>query len=102
MNPPYSQPLIKEFCDLFVEKFKSGEIEQGCVFVNNATETVFFQNMLEHCQAVCFIKGRVRFLDEEGNPGHPLQGQMALYFGGNYISFESIFSNFGVVLHAKR
>jgi len=103
MNPPYSQPLVQKFCNLFVEKFKSKEITEGCVLVNNATETAFFQNMLEHSRAVCFIKGRVRFLDEEGEAkGAPLQGQSVLYFGTNYASFESIFSSFGVVLHAKR
>jgi len=103
MNPPYSQPLVKEFCNLFVDKFKNKEITEGCVLVNNATETAFFQNMLEYCQAVCFIKGRVRFLDEEGEAkGAPLQGQTILYFGSNYTSFERAFLDFGVVLHAKR
>lgn len=103
MNPPYSQPLVQEFCDLFVEKIETGEITEGCVLVNNATETVFFQNMLKHCRAVCFIEGRIQFIDENGDAkGAPLQGQAVLYFGTNYASFESVFSNFGVVLHAKR
>ena len=103
MNPPYAQPLVTQFCDLFVEKFKSKEITQGCVLVNNATETVFLQNMLQHCTSICLIKGRVVFLDSEGQPrGAPLQGQIMLYFGANWVSFESIFSKFGVVFHAKR
>ena len=102
MNPPYSQPLIKEFCDLLVKKFLDGEVKQACVLVNNATETGFYQTMLQHCQAVCFIAGRVKFLDKEGNStGAPLQGQTILYFGENPEAFYSIFSKFGVVLHAK-
>jgi len=102
MNPPYSQPLVGEFCDLFVEKYRGREIEQGCVLVNNATETGFFQNMLQKAQAACFVKGRVGFLDEHGKPGAPLQGQIVLYFGKNYEKFAEVFSKFGVVWYAKR
>jgi ParB family chromosome partitioning protein len=103
MNPPYAQPLVTEFCDLLVEKFKSGEVKQACVLVNNATETNFYQNMMENCQAICFIKGRVKFIDREGkSTGTPLQGQTILYFGGNHKEFGAIFSQFGVVLHAGK
>ena len=102
MNPPYSQPLITEFCDLLIEKIIDGEVKQACVLVNNATETNFYQNMLNHCKAVCFIKGRVRFIDKNGKEsGAPLQGQTILYFGYNTEKFGSIFSQFGVVLYAK-
>ena len=101
LNPPYSQPLITEFCNLLIEKFKNGETKQACVLINNATETEFYQNMMKHCEAICFIKGRVKFIDKEGNStGTPLQGQTILYFGDNTKDFSFIFSEFGVVLHA--
>lgn len=100
MNPPYSQPLVTEFCNLLVEKYLLGETIQACVLVNNATETNFYQNMLKYCKAVCFIKGRVKFIDKDGNSsGAPLQGQTILYFGDNPKIFEENFSYFGVVLH---
>jgi len=102
MNPPYSQPLVTQFCNLLVEKYITGEVSQACVLVNNATETEFYQNMMKHCKAICFIKGRVKFIDKEGNSkGAPLQGQTILYFGDNVGGFGSIFSKLGVVLYAK-
>lgn len=102
MNPPYSQPLVTQFCNLLVEKYVMGEINQACVLVNNATETEFYQNMMKHCEAICFIKGRVKFIDQEGkSTGAPLQGQTILYFGDNVTDFSFIFSEFGGVLHAK-
>ena len=101
MNPPYSQPLITDFCNLLIDKYLNGEIKRACVLVNNATETNFYQNMLNHSKAVCFIKGRVKFIDKNGeSTGAPLQGQTILYFGDNYREFGSIFSQFGVVLYA--
>lgn len=102
MNPPYSQPMVTQFCNLLVEKYVMSEINQACVLVNNATETDFYQNMMKHCKAICFIKGRVKFIDEEGSTGAPLQGQTILYFGDNVKDFSFIFSEFGVVLYAEQ
>jgi len=102
MNPPYAQPLIAEFCDLLVQKYQTGEVKQACVLVNNATETVFYQAMLKACSAVCFIKGRVRFIDQQGNEsGAPLQGQTVLYFGGRVTEFATMFEVFGVILYGS-
>lgn len=99
MNPPYSQPLVTKFCNLFVEKHISGEISEGCVLVNNATETRFYQNMMQHCRAICFVKGRIKFVDANGeSTGAPLQGQTILYFGEYVDSFAEVFSELGVVL----
>jgi hypothetical protein len=100
MNPPYAQPLITQFTELLSDKFDSGEINQACVLVNNATETNWFQRMLDSCTCLCLLKSRVKFIDKSGNPsGAPLQGQIVLYFGNNPQSFEKSFSQFGKVLY---
>lgn len=100
MNPPYAQPLVQHFSQRLIEHVNSGEVEQACVLVNNATDTAWFQSMLEICDAACFIKGRVRFIDKAGNPtGAPLQGQVVLYFGVNRDAFRDAFSVFGTVVH---
>ena len=102
MNPPYAQPLILDFCELLVQKYRDKEIQQACVLVNNATETVHYQHMMEACSAICFIKGRVKFVDESGDAsGAPLQGQSILYFGLNQSAFAECFSAYGVILYAK-
>ena len=101
LNPPYTQPLVSNFCELLVQKYQAGEIAQACVLVNNATETGFYQRMLQYCAAVCFIKGRVKFIDEKGvESGAPLQGQTILYFGQQKDKFAHAFNRFGVILYA--
>jgi phage N-6-adenine-methyltransferase len=99
MNPPYAQPLVSQFADAVSSKFEQKEIKRACVLVNNATETSWFQRMLESSSAVCLLKGRVRFLDPSGNPsGAPLQGQAVLYLGENPYRFAKSFNELGVVL----
>lgn len=99
MNPPYAQPLIQLFSDRVAEQFAAGNIIQAIVLVNNGTETKWFQTMAFHSSAVCFPKSRIKFLDPEGNPGAPLQGQAILYFGDNGKSFANEFMQYGKCYH---
>ncbi len=95
LNPPYAQPLISEFSNKVVEEI--GNFNQCVVLVNNATETIWLQNMMCKCDAVCFIKGRIKFIDVDGNPsGTPLQGQVVLYFGMNKKEFVTEFKQHGI------
>lgn len=101
MNPPYSQPLISEFCEAVVAKFLSGEIEQACVLVNNATETAWFQCLQRGATAVCFPRSRIRYNDSTGlRPGSPLQGQAVVYLGHRKAAFSAAFAELGWVLFA--
>jgi len=98
MNPPYSQPLINEFSQTFVDKYNSFEVLEACILINNATETVWLQGLLNICSKICFIKSRIKFIDVEGNAsGSPLQGQLILYFGNNNQKFKNNFSIFGII-----
>ncbi len=98
LNPPYAQPLVAQFSEAVCAKLEAGEIKQAIVLVNNATETAWFQRMLAVAVAVCFVKGRVKFLDPQGNPGAPLQGQAVLCLGGDAFRFHKAFAEFGPVL----
>jgi len=99
MNPPYSQPLMGDFAEAVSSKFESGEIDQACILVNNATETQWFQRMLVSASAVCFPKSRIKFLDPDGNAsGAPLQGQAIVYMGENTHGFQEAFKQEGAVL----
>jgi ParB family chromosome partitioning protein len=95
MNPPYAQPLISNFAEAVAYKYSVGEFKQAIVLVNNATETQWFQRMAGVASAICFPKSRVRFLDPQGNPGAPLQGQAILYFGKNPAKFAEEFNHYG-------
>jgi len=102
LNPPYAQPLCAHFCEAVTHRFLNKEIEQACVLVNNASETQWFARMHTASVAVCFLDGRVKYLDRSGKPANtPLQGQAVLYFGKRLASFSIAFSNAGrvTVLH---
>jgi phage N-6-adenine-methyltransferase len=100
MNPPYASELIGRFADKLAAHFAGGDVSEAVVLVNNATETGWFQVMLEQASAVCFVKRRIRFIDMAGNPsGAPLQGQAILYLGKNVSTFARAFAGFGAVLY---
>ena len=95
LNPPYAQPLITQFTEKFVEEFEKGNITQGMVLVNNATETNWFQNLAKKCKAIWFIKSRIKYFNESGNQTNsPLQGQCILYFGEKKDIFDEIVNGF--------
>ena len=97
MNPPYAQPLMSQFAEAISDKFETGEIEQAIILVNNATETQWFQRMASVASAVCFPKSRVKFLDPNGKPGAPLQGQAIIYMGENRGMFRDEFRKYGAI-----
>ena len=102
LNPPYASHLIGLFADKLAEHVKRGDVTEACVLVNNATETVWFKALLDVASCVCFIWGRVKFIDAGGKAsGAPLQGQALLYIGPNAEAFGLAFSDFGTVLYAR-
>jgi len=101
MNPPYAQPLVTHFAKALADNIRCGATTEACVLVNNATETGWFQGLLEIADAMCLIRGRVQFVNPDGIPGAPLQGQVVLYFGKHVLEFNNEFSTFGpVFVHA--
>lgn len=95
MNPPYSADLVRQFISKFVDHVTNGDITEGMVLVNNATETQWFADLVSVSSAVLFPTGRVKFLDPKGNPGAPLQGQALTYSGKNVSAFVKQFEGFG-------
>lgn len=94
LNPPYAKGLIDEF--ILAVRNKRSEYDQAIILVNNATETRWFQDLLNVVSAICFVDKRVKFLDINGKPGSPLQGQVILYVGSNHSKFIVNFSQLGV------
>lgn len=97
MNPPYSQPLIQQFCEKLYDSLEAGLVTEAVVLVNNATETRWFQDLAQICDGVCFPKARIRFWAPSKPSNSPLQGQAILYFGDNFHSFQMTFLEFGLI-----
>lgn len=93
MNPPYASDLIGKFVEKLVEQLPN--IRQALVLVNNATETEWFNKLIENASAVCFPRSRVKFYMPDGKTGAPLQGQAVIYFGGNVKKFVEVFKQKG-------
>lgn len=102
MNPPYQRGLVDKFINHLVQDYKEDRILQACVLVNNATETVWWQQLSSVSSAICFLKGRVKFLDGKGNKASsPLQGQTVCYVGDNADRFDEVFGSFGMCLRKR-
>jgi hypothetical protein len=97
MNPPYEKGLIDKFATKMADSVRAGDVVEACVLVNNATETQWFDAMASVASALCFPKGRVRFLSPSGEKGAPLQGQAVIYVGPNVQRFAKAFGVFGIV-----
>ena len=99
MNPPYAQPLIGQFCEALASRWNDGDVDQAVVLVNNGTETKWFAELASVASAVCLPRGRIKFIDKNGNPsGAPLQGQAIVYVGPRIDAFKSAFSQFGTIM----
>jgi len=97
MNPPYNNSLVNDFTNKLIVDLPN--IKQACVLVNNATETKWFQKILNVCDVICFVKGRIKFLDVNGEAtGSSLQGQVIMYFGKETGNFYNNFKQFGTCL----
>jgi len=102
LNPPYKMPSIKQFTVKMIESWQHGEMREGILLTNNATDTEWFHSALDVCNAVCFTRGRISFLEasdgelvEKTSPTH---GQAFFYFGKNVAAFARRFAEFGIIL----
>lgn len=96
LNPPYATELIGPFIAKLVSAFEHGEVTEAIVLVNNATETIWFNDLIGIARAVVFPRGRIKYLNSDGNPeGKPLQGQAIVYAGKSPQAFLDSFSVFG-------
>lgn len=102
MNPPYTAGLVDKFAEKLRQSYESGSVSAAIVLVNNATDTRWFQSLCCAASAVCFPCKRIKFLDQNGNPGAPLQGQAIIYLGTKHGTFCKEFSAFGFCCEVVR
>lgn len=95
MNPPYDSKSLKPLVDKLISSVK---VTSAIVLCNNNTDTKIGQKMLNWCNAICLVAGRVKFMKPDGTENKsPLQGQIIYYKGYDVASFKKEFQKHGTV-----
>ena len=98
LNPPYAQPDIANFVAKLLAEREAGRVTAAIMLTHNYTDTAWFQDAAAIADAICFTRGRVRFVDADGEIAAPTQGQAFSYFGDDRATFIEIFGPIGFVL----
>lgn len=98
LNPPYAQPLIGQFIDKLVSEIEAGRVKQAVLLTHNYTDTAWFHAAQAHAALICFTRGRIKFLDPDGEDCAPTQGQAFFYYGPRIDRFRREFVPFGFVM----
>jgi phage N-6-adenine-methyltransferase len=97
LNPPYAQPSIVHFVDKLLAEVNAGRATEAILLTHNYTDTGWFQAAAGQCAAICFTRGRIRFVGASGEIAAPTQGQAFFYFGAGFDRFRQTFSSFGFI-----
>ncbi len=98
MNPPYSQPEIVHFVDKIVAEYEASRTTEEIVLTHNSTDTAWFNTLFGAASAICFTRGRVKFVSPKGKLASPAMGQAFTYFGKRPERFAEVFSEVGNVV----
>lgn len=97
LNPPYSQPEIANFIGKLVAELTSGNARSGILLTHNYTDTGWFHAAEKDAAAICFTRGRVKFVDADGTECAPTQGQAFFYYGPDPEKFAEHFTGYGFI-----
>jgi phage N-6-adenine-methyltransferase len=92
LNPPYSSIIAD-----FIDKTCNSDVE-AIVLTNNSTDTKWFAQAANNCDAICFTYGRINFYDDTDKKSSPTNGQAFFYFGDNVEKFNEVFKEIGFVV----
>lgn len=99
INPPYTRGVMPGFAEKLLNEYNNGNIQQGIILVNAVIDTKAGQLLLNNCDAVCFIAGRLQFKrNGENTRSSNTLGQMVCYFGDNSRLFINEFDQHGCVM----
>jgi phage N-6-adenine-methyltransferase len=89
-NPRYSRELIGRFIDKLVEEYRSGRCTEAIILTHNSTDTRWAAVLFENASAMCFTRGRVKFVSLTKRIAAPAMGQLFTYFGSRPGTFASV------------
>ena len=70
---------------------------QAILLTHNYTDTGWFHAAAGKSAAICFTRGRIRFVNATGEIAAPTQGQAFFYFGAGTDRFRNTFGGFGFI-----
>ena len=97
LNPPYAQPDITRFIVKLLAEIAAGRATEAILLTHNYTDTAWFHAAAGQCAALCFTRGRIRFVGASGEIAAPTQGQAFFYFGPGIERFRASFGSFGFI-----
>lgn len=98
LNPPYAQPHVQHFVEKLVLELAEERVSAAILLTHNYTDTAWFHCAAKACAVLCFTRGRIAFVDPDGEPCAPTQGQAFFYFGADRKQFTSVFKDFGFIV----
>lgn len=101
LNPPYAQPFIEQFIDKLIAEIEAERVTDAIALTHNYTDTAWFQKAAHAASAICFTRGRVRFVAPDGTLAAPTQGQAFFYFGKDVDGFAREFAPIGFVTEVR-
>lgn len=101
LNPPYAQPFIEQFIDKLISELAAERVTDAIALTHNYTDTAWFQKAAHAATAICFTRGRVRFVSPTGELASPTQGQAFFYFGHDVAAFAREFGAIGFVTEVR-
>jgi phage N-6-adenine-methyltransferase len=102
LNPPYSRALIGPFVTKMVEERIAGRVTAGIMLAHSYTDPAWFHTAVEVADALCFTRGRIKFVNNEiGEVAAPTLGQVFFYFGDDVDKFAAAFSEVGSVVSPR-
>jgi ParB family chromosome partitioning protein len=99
LNPPYGREVIGLFVNKLIEELGNGRTTAAIMLTHNYTDTEWFHAAARYATALCFTLGRVKFVDSNGEPANPTQGQVFFYYGADTARFAENFARFGLIVN---
>lgn len=99
LNPPYSRNLIALFIEKLAAELKDARCTAAIVLTHAYTDTSWWQRLAGCAPLICFPRGRIRFVNDIGQPCNPTQGQTfaACGEGLDVAKFREVFGTIGTV-----
>jgi hypothetical protein len=98
LNPPFSQPLLSKFVAKLLMEWSARRMTACIALTHNCTDAMWFQDVMDSAEAVCFAQRRVRFYGPGGPLGSPPHGQTFFYFGADTEAFRREFEPIGSIV----